>query len=144
MNENFRLREMKDSDIPVFSQQQLDPEATQMAGVPIRGKDEFHSHWRRSRSDQTKVLHPTLFEGNMAGNIPSWKQNGKRQTGYWIGKDYWSIDIPSQALAQSLIVIKARPRLGVAANHKAASIRVLKNIGFHSSTMMWINWFSKQ
>ena len=69
MNENFRLREMKDSDIPVFSQQQLDPEATQMAGVSIRGKDEFHSQWRRSRSDQTKVLYPILFEGNVAGNI---------------------------------------------------------------------------
>lgn len=43
MTDHTRLREEEDGDIPVFFDQQLDREATRMAGLPFRGEDEFHS-----------------------------------------------------------------------------------------------------
>ena len=130
MIEDIRLREVEDGDIHVFFEQQLDPVATQMAGFPSRGEDEFHSHWRRVRSNENNILRTILFKGKVSGNIVSWEQDGKRQIGYWIGRKFWGKGIASQALAQFLVVVKARPLYAYVAKHNTASIRVLEKNGF--------------
>ena len=130
MPEDVRLREVEDGDIHVFFEQQLDPVATQTAGFPSRGEDEFHSHWRRVRSNENNILRTILFKGKVSGNIVSWEQDGKRQIGYWIGRKFWGKGIASQALAQFLVVVKARPLYAYVAKHNTASIRVLEKNGF--------------
>jgi RimJ/RimL family protein N-acetyltransferase len=60
----------------------------------------------------------------------SWEQDGKRQIGYWIGRKFWGKGIASQALAQFLVVVKARPLYAYVAKHNTASIRVLEKNGF--------------
>ena len=130
MNENICLREVEDSDIPAFYRQQLDPEAIEMAGFPSRGEDEFHSHWRRVRSNENNILRTILFKGKVSGNIVSWEQDGKRQIGYWIGREFWGKGIASQAMAQFLVVVKVRPLYAYVAKHNTASIRVLEKNGF--------------
>lgn len=107
MTDNVLLREVEDGDIDVFLQQQLDPEATQMAGFASHGEDEFHSPWRRIRSDETNILRTILFEGDVAGNIVSWEQDAKWQIGYWIGREFWGKGIASQALEMFLGIVDA-------------------------------------
>ena len=130
MTEDIRLRKVEDGDIHVFFEQQLDPVATHMAGFPSRGEDEFHSHWRRVRSNENNILRTILFKGKVSGNIVSWEQDGKRQIGYWIGRKFWGKGIASQALAQFLVVVKVRPLYAYVAKHNTASIRVLEKNGF--------------
>ena len=89
MTEDIHLREVEDGDIHVFFEQQLDPVATHMAGFPSRGEDEFHSHWRRVRTNENNILRTILFKGKVSGSIVSWEQDGKRQIGYWIGRKFW-------------------------------------------------------
>ena len=130
MTEVIRLREVEDGDIRIFFEQQLDPVATQMAGFPSRGEDEFHSHWRSVRSNENNILCTILFKEKVSGSIVSWEQDGKRQIGYWIGRKFWGKGIASQALAQFLVVVKVRPLYAYVAKHNTASIRVLEKNGF--------------
>ena len=46
MTNNIQLRDVIESDLPIFYQQQLDPEATQMAAFPCRSEEAFMTHWR--------------------------------------------------------------------------------------------------
>jgi RimJ/RimL family protein N-acetyltransferase len=130
MTINILLREVEDGDIPVFFLQQLDPEATQMAGFPVRSEDEFHSHWRRIRSDENNILRTILFEGKVAGNIVSWEQDDKRQIGYWIGREFWGKGIATQALSLFLKNLETRPIHACVVSHNLASMRVLEKNGF--------------
>ena len=51
MIDHVQLRDVVTADLPIFFEQQLDPEATQMADFPSRDRDAFMTHWT------TKVLH---------------------------------------------------------------------------------------
>jgi hypothetical protein len=50
-----RLRAVEDHDLGVFFDHQADPEATEMAAFPARGKDQFAAHWARTRADATTI-----------------------------------------------------------------------------------------
>ena len=88
MTSNILLRNVTESDLPIFFEQQLDPDATEMAAFPSRDREAFMAHWARIMTDNTVVLKTILFGGQVAGNILSFEQSGKREVGYWIGKEY--------------------------------------------------------
>jgi len=48
MTNDVLLRDVQDSDLPVFFEQQLDPQATRMAAFPSRSRDAFMAHWKKS------------------------------------------------------------------------------------------------
>lgn len=124
------LREVRESDLPIFYEQQLEPEATRMAGFPSRDREAFMRHWARILVDETTVLRTILFEAQVAGNVVCWPDSGKRLVGYWIGKRYWGKGVASAALGRFLEVVKGRPLHARVAKHNAASIRVLEKCGF--------------
>jgi RimJ/RimL family protein N-acetyltransferase len=130
MTDAISLRDVQESDLPVFFEQQLDPEATRMAAFPARAYDEFMAHWAKSMVEETVILKTIVFGGKVAGNIVSWEQSGERKVGYWLGKEYWGKGIASAALAQFLGHVKARPLSAHVAKSNAASIRVLQKCGF--------------
>ena len=124
------LREVRDEDIPVFYEQQLDPEAVAMAAFPSRGWEAHVAHWTKVRADRTAVARTILVDGEIAGNIGSFEAGGERLVGYWIGKRFWGKGVATRALGAFLHVDPARPLLAhVAVNH-AASIRVLEKCRF--------------
>jgi RimJ/RimL family protein N-acetyltransferase len=127
---NVRLREVEENDIPIFFEQQRDLEASQMAGFPSRGEEQFHAHWHRIRSDETNILRTILFEGKVAGNIVSWEQDEKRLIGYWIGRKFWGKGIATRALAEFLSIVKTRPLHAYVVKHNTGSIHVLEKNGF--------------
>lgn len=124
------LRAVEDDDLGVFFDHQADPEATEMAAFPARGKDQFAAHWARIRADATVIQRTIVADGAVAGYIGSWEQDGQRLLGYWIGRDHWGRGIATQALAQFTRQVTTRPLHAHVAVHNAGSIRVLQKCGF--------------
>lgn len=124
------LREVLESDLPVFFENQLDPAATHMAAFKPRDRNAFAAHWTKILDDRQVTKKTILFDGNIAGNIVSFEVSGKREIGYWIGRQYWGKGVATQALAQFLRLATDRPLHAVVAKHNVASIRVLEKCGF--------------
>lgn len=124
------LREVSASDIEIFYEQQLDPEATVMAAFPPRGRDEHAAHWHRVLSDGTVVNRTIVVDGEVAGNVVCWVQDGHHEVGYWLGKEHWGRGIATAAVALFLDVVSERPLYAWVAKHNRGSIRVLEKVGF--------------
>jgi len=124
------LRDVSEADLPIFYEQQLDPDATQMAAFPSRDRDAFMAHWNKILVNTDVILKTILFEGQVAGNIVSWDQSGQREVGYWIGKAYWGKGMATKALAEFLGIVKIRPLFAHVAKHNTGSLRVLHKCGF--------------
>jgi RimJ/RimL family protein N-acetyltransferase len=119
-----------ESDLPVFFEDQLDPEANRMAAFPPRNREAFMVHWAKILRDPAVTTRTILFDGEVAGNVASFDQGGKPQIGYWIGKRYWGRGIATRALSQFLGQVRARPLYAHVAKHNVGSIRVLEKCGF--------------
>ena len=87
MTDNVQLRDVTESDLPIFFEQQLNPEATEMAAFPSRDRDAFMAHWVKIMADDSVILKTILFDGHVAGNMVSFEMSDKREVGYWIGKE---------------------------------------------------------
>jgi len=127
---DVRLRDVIEADLPVFFEQQLDPDANRMAAFPARDRDAFNAHWSRILSDEAVTKKTILFDGHVAGNVMSFEQSGDRLVGYWTGKEYWGKGVATRALSEFLGHEKARPLYAHVAKHNVASIRVLEKCGF--------------
>lgn len=131
MANNVQLRDVTNADLPIFYEQQLEPEAIQMAAFPSREKESFMAHWTKIMADDSVLIKTILFNGNVAGNIVCFEQLGEREVGYWLGKEYWGRGIASQALTQFLDLIQTRPLYAHVAKQNIASKRVLEKCGFN-------------
>ena len=132
LSSEVRLRNVEPSDLPIFYEQQLDPDATQMAAFPSRDRAAFDAHWATNiLGNPAAVKQTILVDGQVAGNIGSWPQDGVRLVGYWIGKEYWGKGVATRALAAFLKIVTERPLYAHVARHNVASIRVLEKCGFN-------------
>jgi len=135
MTGNILLRDVTEEDLPIFFEQQRDPDANTMAaftGKDPADREAFTAHWARILADETVTIKTILFEGHVAGHIASYQDQefGKPEVTYWIGKEYWGRGIATNALSQFLGHAKVRPIYGRAAKDNLASIRVLEKCGF--------------
>lgn len=130
MPDPIQLRDVTENDLPIFYEQQLDPEATQMADFPPRTREVFMAHWTRILGDPSVQLKTILFNGEVAGNIVCFEQLGEREVGYWLGKEFWGKGIATRALQEFLEIIKTRPLYAHVAKHNIGSRRVLEKCGF--------------
>ena len=131
MNSEVRLRNFDPSDLPIFYEQQLDPEATRMAAFPSRDRSAFETHWAKNVIGNPAAITQTIVvDGEVAGNIGSWTQEDVRLVGYWIGKEHWGKGVATRALAAFLHVVTERPIHAHVAKHNVGSIRVLEKCGF--------------
>ena len=130
MNAEISLRDIIESDLPIFYEQQLDPKANAMAAFPPRDEESFMAHWAKIMADKSVTLKTILFDHQVAGNIVSWEQDGEREVGYWVGKEYWGKGIATKALAEFLSQVNTRPLVAHVAKHNIASRRVLEKCGF--------------
>jgi len=130
MENNVHIRDVIETDLSIFFEQQLDPEATAMAALPSRSRETFMAHWTRITADDSILIKTILFHGAVAGNIVCFDQLGEREVGYWLGKEYWGKGIATQALGEFLKDIDTRPLYAHVAKHNIASRRVLEKCGF--------------
>jgi RimJ/RimL family protein N-acetyltransferase len=127
---NVQLRDVQESDLLIFFEQQNDPEANQMAAFPARERDAFMAHWHKIMADEGGVLKTVLFNGHVAGNIVCWTAADEREIGYWIGREYWGKGIATKALAAFLEHVRERPLYAHVVKHNIGSRRVLEKCGF--------------
>ncbi|MFL6589490.1 MAG: GNAT family N-acetyltransferase [Chthoniobacterales bacterium] len=124
------LREAVDSDLPIFFQDQRDPEAVRMAAFPSRDQDAFMTHWAKLRRNSSNIIRTIVYDGQVAGNIGSWIAEERRLIGYWIGRGFWARGIATAALAAFIAELKERPLHAFVAKHNVGSIRVLEKCKF--------------
>jgi RimJ/RimL family protein N-acetyltransferase len=118
-------------DLPIFYEQQLDVDATRMAAFPARDRAAFDAHWASNiLGNPAAITQTILLDGQVAGNIGSWLQDGVRLVGYWIGKEHWGKGVATRALAGFLHMVRERPVRAHVAKHNVGSIRVLEKCGF--------------
>jgi RimJ/RimL family protein N-acetyltransferase len=124
------LRDVLDSDLPVFFEHQRDPEATRMADFPARDRETFDAHWERVLGDEVNIVRTIVFEGQVAGNAVSWEQDGRQLVGYWLGREFWGKGLATRALAELVEELTTRPLYAYVAKTNIGSIRVLEKCGF--------------
>lgn len=130
MPNHVQLRNVIEADLPIFYEQQLNPEATRMAGFPSRTREAFMAHWTKIVADPSIQIRAILFNGEVAGNIVCFEQLGEREVGYWLGKEYWGKGIATRALEEFLTIIETRPLYAHVVKHNLGSKRVLEKCGF--------------
>src|SRR5262245_40575624 len=126
------LRDVVESDLPIFYEQQLDPESTRMAAFPPREEwTASLAHWRtKILGDPACCKQTIVWNDRAAGNIGSWPPEERRMIGCRIGREYWGRGIATAALAEFLVHDLARPLHAFVAVRNVASIRVLEKCGF--------------
>ncbi|WP_433795769.1 GNAT family N-acetyltransferase [Actinoplanes sp. CA-252034] len=132
-SEPLRLRPVEAGDIEVFFVQQSDPEAQRRADFPGRERDAFVKHWeQRVLGNPTGRARTIVVDGDVAGNIVAWWQDGRRLVGFWLGREFWGRGLGTRALAAFVGPgqEETRPLYAEAAVHNVASIRALKRCGF--------------
>ena len=101
-----------------------------MAAFPSRDRDQFDTHSAKILADDAVVARTILVDGVVAGGINSWRADGRRLVGYWIGREHWGRAIATRALDQFVNEVPDRPLFAHVAAHNAGSIRVLQKCGF--------------
>jgi RimJ/RimL family protein N-acetyltransferase len=130
---DIALREVHDSDLPVFFRHTNDPEALRMAAFTARDpadRDAFDAHWARIRSQAGVVIRTVLVDGDVVGSTAVYGEPGEREVTYWIDRAYWGRGIATAALGALLAEIPERPLYARAAADNAGSRRVLEKCGF--------------
>ena len=125
-----RLRTVEDRDVDAFFDHQADPLATEMAAFPARTREQVAERWARLRADDNMTVRTVLADGEVAGNIGSWADDGLQLVGYWIGRAWWGRGVATRALALFLHEVPVRPLHAHVAAHNLGSIRVLEKCGF--------------
>jgi len=129
-NPSVQLREVRESDLPIFYEQQREPAANEMAAFPAREWEAFMAHWSKIKSDDSLTRKTILYKGQVAGHVLSFQSQGKLFVGYWLGMQYWGKGIASQALKLFLDIVVVRPLYAHVVEHNRASLRVLEKCGF--------------
>jgi len=124
------LRDVVDDDLDALYEQQRDPEATRMALFPARDREAFYAHWQRVLADDVVTKKTIVHDGEVAGNVLCWEQDGRRLVGYWLGREFWGKGLATRALAELVDVVTARPLHAWVAVSNVGSVRVLEKCGF--------------
>ena len=125
-----RLRPVEDADLPIFLAHQDDPVAAAMAAFPTRAPDAFYEHWATIRADPTNITRTIVADDEVVGDIVSWLDDGRRQVGYWIGRDHWGKGFATAALRLLLEEIRDRPVTAHIVPANIGSQRVAEKCGF--------------
>ncbi len=128
------LRDVTADDLPIFFEQQLDPDANYMAAFTARDptdQEAYMAHWTRNLGDKTTTNRTILVEGQVAGSISSYEETtGHLEVTYWLGKPYWGKGIATAALRAFLLEVTERPIFARVAKDNRGSLRVLEKCGF--------------
>ena len=126
----IRLRDVEEADLPIFFQHQGDEVAVKMAVFASRDAASFYQHWTELLADEATLKKTILVDNVIAGNVVGFTWEGKREVGYWVGREYWGQGVATKALSDFLCVECTRPLHAGVAKHNAASLRVLEKCGF--------------
>lgn len=127
------LRPVKLSDLPAFYQYQCEPAAVHMAAFTAKepsNRAAFDAFWARIMADESVLIRTILYQGQVAGSVLKYEDEGHPEVSYWLGSKFWGKGIATLALQLFLQEFTPRPVYARAAKDNIASIRVLEKCGF--------------
>ena len=134
MSNELLLRNVVDDDLPIFFEYQLDQEANDMAAFTAKdpsNQEAFMAHWHKILANNTNIIQTIIFNGQVAGSVSSYEDEGKPEVTYWLGKEYWGKGIATSALKEFLAHHnQSRPIYARVAKDNLGSRRVLEKCGF--------------
>ncbi|MGW2212012.1 GNAT family N-acetyltransferase [Streptomyces sp. NPDC001781] len=126
-----RLRGVTEDDLEIFLAFEHDPEAVRRSRFTPRPRDAFLTHWRtRILPDPDCLVRTVTVDGEVAGNVVSWTQDGRRFVGYWLGRPYWRRGTGTRALGLFLAEEPVRPLYADPFAGNTASVALLEKHGF--------------
>ena len=63
------LRDVIADDLPIYFEQQIDPEAVEMAAHPPRDREAFRVHWAEILAKESMITKAILLDGHVAGPL---------------------------------------------------------------------------
>lgn len=130
MADTVALRPVEPADLPIFFEYQRDPAGIVMAGVGGRDREAFDEHWAKILADDTGRIRTIVAGGQVAGYVLSFERDGRREVGYWIGRDHWGRGVATAALVAFLGEEETRPLHAGVLPANLGSLRVLEKCGF--------------
>ncbi len=134
MDKDVSLREVLEADLPIFFAYQLDPDAQAMAAFISKdpaNREAFLAHWHQIRADPTTINRTIVVDGQVAGSVSSYYDDGHPEVTYWLGKHFWGKGLATRALSVFLAHANpTRPISARAAKDNIGSLRVLEKCGF--------------
>ena len=127
------LRDVSESDLPIFFAHQQEPEALFMAAFTAKDPadhEAFMAHWARLLASETMLVKTILLDGQVAGHIGSSEEVDHPEITYWIGQEYWGKWLATRALRLFLTHEQTRPLYARTAKDNTGSLRVLEKCGF--------------
>jgi RimJ/RimL family protein N-acetyltransferase len=129
------LRNVIESDLPIFFEQQLAPDANAMAAFTARdptNREAFMAHWHKILADPTVIIKTIVCDELVAGSVLSYEEEARKpEVSYWIGKEFWGQGIATWALSEFLVHGNpTRPIYARVAKDNRGSLRVLEKCGF--------------
>jgi RimJ/RimL family protein N-acetyltransferase len=127
------LRDVREDDLPVFFEQQRDPDANFMAAFTAKDPNDrgaFDAHWQKILGDDAIEKQTIVVDGIVAGNISRFEMFGEPSICYWIGKEFWGRGVATAALSAFLAKSPERPLFARVAFDNHGSRRVLEKCGF--------------
>jgi RimJ/RimL family protein N-acetyltransferase len=133
MTSALSLRPVEPSDLDDFFLHQQDQDANHMAAFGAKDPNDrgvFDMHWQMILDDETIHARTILADGQVAGHILTYVENGVPELSYWLGKSFWGRGITTEAVGQFLTEFPERPLRARAVADNEASIRILTGHGF--------------
>lgn len=131
--ETIYLREVIDSDLPIFFEQEKDADAVFMAAFTSKDPSDrqaFDAHWAKIRADDGIKIKTILVHEAVAGSVLVYPGDLGPEVSYWLGKEYWGKGIATRALSLFLESVTARPVYARVVDDNHTSRRVLEKCGF--------------
>lgn len=134
MSNELILRDVLPEDLPIFFENQLDEEANHMAAFTAKDPTDheaFMKHWHKILGIKTCIIRTIVYNGQVAGSVFSYEDEGRPEVTYWIGREYWGKGIATWALKELLAHHNPiRPIYARVAKDNPGSRRVLEKCGF--------------
>ena len=130
MADTVTLRAVEPADLPILFEHQRDPAGIAMAGVGGRDRAVFDEHWAKILADDDSLIRTVVAGGEVAGHVLSFERDGRREVGYWIGRDHWGRGVATAALVAFLGEERTRPLHAGVLPANGGSLRVLEKCGF--------------
>lgn len=127
------LREVDDSDLPVYFEYLRDPEAAAMAGIDPNDQHAFQKQWTNRRRDTESVTR-TIEDpesGAVLGYIVGFPDGSDFRVAYWVDREYWGRGVATASLGAFMAEVERRPVYARAPRQNEAAVVVLKRNGFH-------------
>jgi RimJ/RimL family protein N-acetyltransferase len=134
MSDGVRLRDVAETDLVGFFEQEHDAEALRRSRFTPRPREAFMAHWTSSiLGDSTVFVQTVTVDDEPAGHVVAWWEGPRRFIGYWLGRPYWGRGVGTAALTLFLRLEETRPLYADPFSGNPGSVRLLEKLGFRRS-----------